>query len=460
MPRVLVALTALVLLVWTGTASTSSSFTTALIENPDSGSGSGRLAFSHSYGATSCSLDARTATTTACAGSLLPTTAVPAGTGVSVVDSVANTGTLEAAQLTQRASAASCATVQLANEKNVNRPMLPRYATTFAGSGPFGGTSAVTLDGSTAYATSVAQQSLQIPAIGLGTTYGYGVWFRLAADSGGGPLLSFGSNPTASGTTVDRILYVTAAGKLSFVANTSGNTVTQSGGLNYLDGEWHFAYAVMTMTNVLFLGVSLGVTLYVDSTPVASNGSLLNAPSSYGGYWHLGWAPTSKTGLASAYVNGSLSNAVVIDSSPAPSAPNAIQRLSQANFTAWASSATEHWTLGDSGTTTYTGSQPIIGTTSPCATVTIAWAVASPAGTVTATTPLSSFANGTVHTVAAPAPGASQSSTVTLARHASYNAYVSGLRLRVPITVEVRTHPASLWSVAFTWSSADAVVIA
>jgi len=454
------AVAALLVLVALSTSTTSGAFPGAVVRNLANSAGTGRLAVQHAYQATTCSLDARSGASTSCSGSVLPTSAVIGGAGVSAADSVTNTGTFASGRLTERVSAASCATVQLANIKSASRPMLPRYATTFTATGPFGGTNAVALDGTTAYAASVAQQSLTIPLVGLGTTYGYGVWFKLPAGGGGGPLLSFGSNPTASGTTVDRTLFVNASGRLGFVANTSGSTLTQSSGSSYLDGGWHFAYAVMTITNVIIVGVTLGVTLYVDGTQVATSSSLLNGASSYAGYWHLGWAPTSVTGLASAYLQGSLSNAVVSDSSPAAGAPNATQRSTQADFTAWASGATEHWVLGDSGTTTFTGSQPTIGATSPCTMVTIAWATTTPSGTVTAATPLSSFATGSTYTVPAPAAGATQTSTITLARHASYNAYVSGLRLKVPITFEVLTNPASSWAVSFTWSDAVAAVIA
>ncbi len=323
---VVAALVALLVVVWTATSSTTSSFTSAVLADPGNQGGSGRLVFGQTYQSTSCSLDARTASSIACGGSVLPTTAVVASPGTNAGNSITNQGTLPAARLTERVSAASCATVQLANAKSGSRPMLPRYATTFGASGPFGGTNAVTLNGSTAYAASVEQQSLSIPLVGVGTTNGYGVWFKLAAGSGGGPLLSFGSSPTASGTTNDRILFVNASGQLGFVANTSGSTLTQAGGTSLLDSTWHFAYAVTTITNVLFVGVSLAVTLYVDGTQVATSGSLLNGPSSYNGYWHLGWAPTSATGLANAYLSGSVSNVVVFDSSPAAAAPNSTQR--------------------------------------------------------------------------------------------------------------------------------------
>jgi hypothetical protein len=132
----------------------------------------------------------------------------------------------------------------------------------------------------------------------------------------------------------------------------------------------------------------------------------------------------------------------------------------------FATGSTEYWKLGDTGTTTYTGAHPVIGSTSPCASVDIGWAFANPAGTgAAAGTRLSTFANGTWTTVPAPAAGGSQTATMTVSRDTGYNAYVAGLRLypqfswRVQANTTSVWNPAVTWSQTFSWTDASSVIV-
>jgi hypothetical protein len=119
------------------------------------------------------------------------------------------------------------------------------------------------------------------------------------------------------------------------------------------------------------------------------------------------------------------------------------------------------WPLTDTGTTTYVGTMPVIGATSPCTMLDIGWATTSPAGTVvSAGTKLSAFADGTWHTVAAPAPAGTQTSTISLSRDATWNSYVLGLRLYVPFGHRVQAAPAGgTWTATFSWAASTAVVL-
>jgi hypothetical protein len=90
--------------------------------------------------------------------------------------------------------------------------------------------------------------------------------------------------------------------------------------------------------------------------------------------------------------------------------------------------------------------------------VDVTWALSGPAGTVSsAGTLLSALADGTWHPVAAPAPGATQTSTITVSRDASWSSYVAGLRLHVPL--EHRLTASSAWTATLSWAGPSAVVV-
>lgn len=435
---------ALLLLVWASTTPTLSAWTTARVDNPTNGAATASLDFTHAAGP--CSASLTTTASVACAGTVAPSAAATAG-GVTGTDRITNNGTAPAASLNRTVSAASCATVKLDNRTTPANVMLPRYNTRFRQTGPVPGSSAVTLDGS-AYAAAVSTHQV---AITNGVTYGVGIWFRATAGQSG-PLFSLAGSPANTPGGDDRALALNANGTLSFAFNTLGAKVTST--TSYADGAWHFAYVTLTGT---FLGLANTTTINVDGAVAATTSGLLSY-TNVTGYWHAGWANPALTGTA-AYFSGSLSNMVVFNNA-APAAPTAAQRASQAAFTTWAATANDHWLLADTGTTTYTGSQPAIGTTAPCSMLTIAWSFTNPAATVPGPASLAAFADGTARPVSAsPGPGTTQVGTVTIARAGGYNAYVSGLRLYVPFSDVVRAGPGS-WTLTFQWQSADAVVIA
>ncbi|GCD88792.1 hypothetical protein NLS1_07980 [Nocardioides sp. LS1] len=349
--------------------------------------------------------------------------------------------------------------MQLANAKASNaNPLLPRYATSFQAAGPWTGSRAMSLDGSTAFAAAVTQQSTP-SGFSLGAAYGWGVWFKTTSTAGGA-LFGFTDKPdTTSTANVDHLLYMDAAGRLGFGYSATSATGSPPGTFN--DGEWHFAYARVDVTSVLTVTTTTW-RLYVDGVSGSPSAGVGLGGTSSTGYWHLGWSPLAArpygTGLSN-YFAGSLSNFVVFHTSQAPNAPST-NPASQTAFDTFASSATEQWKLDDTGTTTFAGTVP--GTTaSPCTMFDVTWSFTSPASTPVSGLGLGTFADNSSRPVAAPAAGGSQSSTLTISRGSTYDPDAAGLRLYVPISWTVESVPTgSPWSLAFAWTGADAVVVA
>ncbi len=434
---------------------------TASTTNSTNTMGSGSLAYTHTYQATSCTSVAGQSTPPPCTGSIAPTAPTPpTGSTPPGTDSITNNGTIPASDLTQQVRAASCGVVQLGNGRNSGNPMLPRYGTTFSPTSvPMTGSGAIAFDGQNpgGYAADVVSQAQPNPTISLGATYGLGIWFKTTS-AAGGPLFGIANDPTNATGGGDRILYMNADGTLSFIQNTGGATTTTTS--SYGDGNWHFAYVTMSAVNVLFLGVTSTTTIYVDGATAGSGGGLLVGYTSDTGYWHAGWSPSSVTGLSTSYFAGSLSNFVVFNTSNAPAAPTATQRGSQSAFDGWASSATEQWPMNDSGTTTYSGTLPDgTSASSPCDKVDVTWSFTNPPSSFAGS--LTTLASGW-QDVASLAPGATETGTVSTSRGAGYTAttYLPGLRLYAPLSFRVLTNPVSPWSVTFTWPDASAAFIA
>lgn len=465
-----------------GSTGTLSGWTGAQLQNSGDSTPTGSLAFQHAYQTTSCSGGPSATASVSCAGSIAPTAPSSAGGAVTGVDTITNLGSVTASRLTQQVSAPSCGPVQLANTKNSVNPLLARYGTTFhASGGPMGGAGYVTLSGASpgGYGSAVVQQTQPVgPGTGLSVTttytYGLGVWFNT---SSAGPLFEVGSSPSNTGATDDRILWIDSSGKLHLIYDQAGDTVPQTTGTNYADGGWHFAYVTLANTVTAALGVVVSASntesIYVGSATTSAvqvgtltqsvvlttGASKFNATS---GYWHLGWAPTGKTGLSTAYFTGSLSNLVVWDNQNAPAAPMSTNLSSQSVFATWVASGaapTDWWPLNDSGTATFTGALPS-SMTAPCGQVNVALAFASPTDSIAMQT-LAAFANGSARTVAAPGPGVSQTMTTSLTRGTGYSSDIAGLHLYAPLTITETTNPTSTsWRLTFTWSDATSVFIA
>jgi hypothetical protein len=113
-------------------------------------------------------------------------------------------------------------------------------------------------------------------------------------------------------------------------------------------------------------------------------------------------------------------------------------------------SGVNEWPLDDASTVTYTGTLPVIGSTSPCTMTNLAWAgSAAQSFATTVSTPIA---------VAVPAPGATAPNAVVLSTNAAYNtAYVPGLQMYAPLTYTV-TAGGGAWSTVFAWSATSGYV--
>lgn len=141
---------------------------------------------------------------------------------------------------------------------------------------------AVTLDGSTQYATTADQVSGP-------TTFTIECWFK-STSATGGYLMGFGSAASGASTSLDRLIYLTNSGQVSFGTNPGTYDVITTSA-SYNDGSWHHVAAS--------LGAA-GMALYVDGIKEATNKTVTTA-GSYSGYWRMGYdnlagwpsAPTS-----------------------------------------------------------------------------------------------------------------------------------------------------------------------
>ncbi len=424
---------------------TESGWTQAVISNSSNSVATGALSFTHS---------ACPGAASPCTGNALSTSPTVASPGVSVSDTITNNSPYAPGSLTQTVRVASCGTVQLASTgSTTSDSMLPRYATTFRVSDKWGGTNAATFNGTSAYAADVGGTS---DGGLLGSSYAIGVWFKVASGySAGGALIGLqpGATTATSGTAT-LALWMTSMGTIRYRIPTLTGTATGVSTSTYNDGNWHLA--VLSVSLVLATSTP---TLYVDNTTNTASGYTFKLLGTTG-YWHLGYADLAgATGApTSMYLAGSLSGAFVANSTVNGATVSAAS-TSAAAYQSALSSPTLFWMLGDSGTTTYTGSQPIIGSTSPCTMVDLNLTVAGAAVNSPPTSLSAWFTHG-VYTVTAPtASGGTTSSVAQTYRDSTYNTYVSGLYLYAPLVWAV-TLTGTAWTVSFSWTTTSALVVA
>lgn len=443
-------------LVWSATSGTQSSWTTGGVTNSANSAMSSNLGFLHSYPSSpnTCQLTGPASTTT-CTGAIWSTAAATT-TAATKNDTITDNSTAPSGtSMYSQGEVASCGPVQLANAKDATNPLLPRYTVGFHASDPWAGTNGVQLDGTQSYAGAVLSQS-SIPSgvLSLGGTAGYGAWFKTTTTAGG-PIIAFDTDPASAAGTRDKVLYMNTAGKVGFAFDTSGSTTGLSAGA-FNNGAWHFAYARLSIVSAAGFPISSTATLYVDGAQVASSASLIG--SSGAGYLHVGWAPISGTtygaGLSN-FFNGSVSNVVAFLGGTAPAVP-ATNPSTQAAFDTFASTATHHVKLGDSGTTTFGTSISWVTGGDPCAMDTLAWTLGG-SNVFAATTLKALVTSGWLPStaLAAPTPGNTQTSVTSFARVLTgYDVDVAGLHLYAPISYRVGllSPPSSGWSLTFTWS--------
>ncbi|HEX7740738.1 MAG TPA: LamG-like jellyroll fold domain-containing protein [Marmoricola sp.] len=463
-PFLVAAVAALVVLTL-GSTGTLSSWTAAGITNDTNKTAAASVAFTHTYPpstGTVCS-GGPASSSAACTG-VLVSGSVPATGNLSAQDAITNNGTAVSSTLSQSVAATSCEPVQFANTGSATTdPLLPRYSTQFGATDKWGTTNAASFNGSTDYGSGVVSNTTSGL---LSNTYSIGVWFKVANGySSGGGLISFDSTPyNATGTAGTLLVWMDGSGKIRFrVVGTLGTTGTAATTGSYNNGGWHFALVTQSLATV---------SLSVDGTSATGLG--LSALSANTGYWHVGWGDfTSVTNAPSSwYLNGALSGAFLISGTAlsngalglGATTPTPTQLYNASSASAYSTlvksgSPTDFWMLGDSGTTTFTGSLPVVGAgnastaSAACKSVDLGWSFTNPSGTATsATTSLYTFVTAGATAVGAPGPLSTQQATLTLARDSAYNAYVAGLHLFVPMTSTISTLPGNRWPLTFSWT--------
>jgi hypothetical protein len=435
----------------------------ARLDNTANSAASATLLYTHSYGTNSCTSVPAGAVTNSIQAVACPGSPYPASSGAFRSDAITANGNVPAGAVTESVTISSCGIVQAANTADSSNPMLPRYGTTFGTSGPYPGSTAITLDGANpgGYTSAAASETEQGSSL-FGASFGVGVWFK-ASGTSGGPLVSFGTSPARDTTEqFDRTLYLTATGKVSFIYRTNGATVTSTS--TYSTG-WHFAYARIT-TSVL----GSSTTLYVDGANVGSAGGLFSGLDSLTGYWHLGWAPAAN-GVPTQYFAGSLADLVVFDDGSAPTSGSTAPGTQAAmdTFASSANSVSGYWRLDDSGVATLASgfTLPVLGTNAPCSYVDVKWGftnptscAVAPASTTSACTVATTKLSAAVgsYTVGTVAAGGTQTGTITLAQDSTWtttlSAFGSGLIVYAPITMTFKATAAANWYSTFTWSAA------
>ncbi|MDQ1288636.1 MAG: hypothetical protein QG622_2202 [Actinomycetota bacterium] len=164
---------------------------------------------------------------------------------------------------------------------------------TTGASGPFSGSTAVSLNGSNARMNATLNEPDPGPAPFTVTTR-----FKTTAE---GMILSYNNKIDTTGNTYDRHLYMDSSGRITFGVSHGGRKTVRSP-LGYDNGAWH--------TVTASLGAA-GQRLYVDGALVASGPE--TTAQAYAGYWHLGWGKrgTWPNTPSSDYWNGSLAHAAV-----------------------------------------------------------------------------------------------------------------------------------------------------
>jgi signal peptidase I len=132
------------------------------------------------------------------------------------------------------------------------------------------GRKAVTLDGISQYLTT--------PQATLTDGITVAGWFRLTAQQGG-LLIGFGDAATGASTALNRAIYVTSAGVVTFWASNGSYLYTDSSDPQVFDGQWHFIAETYS---------SSGVSVQLDGYDYASFPGYGVGPGATG-YWRVGY---------------------------------------------------------------------------------------------------------------------------------------------------------------------------
>lgn len=431
---------------------------TAKLTNSGNSTASGTLAIAATDSTGCSSTSAAPGNPVNCSGSLFPAT-VPAGSSTSRSSTISRAGTLDASSATLQEL--GCGPVQFADTGSTNSPLLARWDTSFAVSGPLPGGAALGLDGSTGYAESTTGEDGS--SAGL-KTFSMGIWFKSSmtgSGNGRGSLLAFEDAPVgAAAANSDRILSMDAQGHLVFSVKTNARlSVTSS--RTYLDSAWHLAV-------VTAKPASNTITVAVDGQrSSAKSSSYKSAAATNPGYFKVGLSATNTAIGVPGYWPGQLADAFVIPAALTSGQVTALSATpatsSQASFAAAvaALSPSHFWPLSDDGSTMFTGTVPNL-SGAPCNQIAARTSITSGATSyclVPATNCTTTW--GTIGTGTASIPpataAASQTLSLTVSRVASGfdTTDLPGLHMLVPATV---TESRGSFSATLQWPKQAMVV--
>jgi hypothetical protein len=399
-----------------------------------------------------------TSNTALCTSALLPTGTVPASGTAAVSTVIAVKGSLGAT--TARLTKGTCGAIALANSVTASNPMLVRGNTlAYAQPGPLTGSAGLGLSGG----TSGTGYAAEVTSVAGTNSFTEAIWFKATTS---GTLMGFANSPSAASvTSYDRMLWLDNTGHVVFgVQPTAGKVELTSPAATYRDGNWHFVAGTVS---------AAGIVLSIDGATVASSATTTTA-AAYTGYWHVGWDNETASWTnppTTPYFAGTLANAAIF---PALTATQITNLRNASTQTAWntlltSSGATRAWTLGDAGTTAYTGTIPnvtpaacafidvTVGTTgvsATCAAPSSGTACAAPGSGLTLTSLAAS-------TSLSPLPTPTQNVTIiaTITRDATNKVatypHAAGLHLTAPMTVVVAN---GTFTATLSWPSQDVVL--
>lgn len=395
--------------------------------------------------------------TAACTGSLLSAGNAPATATSAVSTLVTDKGSVPAAaaQLTK----STCGAVQLANSAAASDPMLVRGNTlTFSQPGPLTSSLGIGMSGGasgTGYAAEVTPGAAS-------NSFTEVIWFKATTN---GTLMGFTNTPAVNSVTNwDRMLWVDSTGHVVFGVRPSAIVELTSPAATYLDGKWHLAAGSVS---------AAGMVLTVDGVTVATNAATKTGQA-YTGYWHVGWDNENSSYSnppTTPYFAGTLANAAVF---PVLSAAQLSALYTAGTQTVWntdlvSDGATKAWTLGDAGSTAYTGTVPSV-TPNACAFIDLtvgatgtATSCMAPASVVACAAPTSALtlASLAATTTVSVLPTTTQTLTLTLtlARDATTtiaaNPYAAGLHLTAPMSLVTAN---GAFSATLSWPSENVVL--
>lgn len=389
-----------------------------------------------------------------CTGSLGPSGQLVASGTSAVSTVIADKGSLAAT--TAKLTKSTCGAVSLANAKTAADPMLVRGNTIgYAQAGPLTSSTSLSLSGTSGYAAEVKSAAAT-------TTFTELIWFKTSTS---GTLLGFtNTSTTLSPTSWDRMLWVDSTGHVVFGVTSGSSVEVVSPASTYANNAWHLAAGTVS---------SAGMVLTIDGVVVASNASVKTA-TSYTGYWHAGWDNENTSWSdppPNPYFTGLLANMAIF---PPLSTAQLAALYAAGSQTTWATlltsdGTTNSWTLGDNGSTAFTGTIPnvtpnacafvdvTIGTaagTTRCAAPSSASACAAPTASLT----LSSLA-ASVAFVSLPTPAQALTVTETLARDTTNTVasfpYATGLHLTTSLAVVTGN---AAFNATLTWLTQDVVL--